>query len=101
MNPGNESTIFRIPSWLPGFLRGPRPLAPRAIDRLAVREDLVLWSVRSADMKKSVFLLALPTSILVSGLALAFQPTLSNDDGKAYSYELLCGASSSRSSISG
>ncbi len=50
-------------------------------------------------MKGSVLSVSVAASLTVSAIAFAFQPTLSNEDGRAYEYELICGASSTRSSI--
>jgi hypothetical protein len=52
-------------------------------------------------MKGSVVFAGLGASLLVSTFAFAFQPTLSNEDGREYKYELQCGGSTTHSSISG
>ncbi|MGA9520870.1 MAG: hypothetical protein WBV82_05365 [Myxococcaceae bacterium] len=43
----------------------------------------------------------LPAALLISSSALAFQPTLRNEDSKTYRYELQCGGSTTQSSIGG
>ena len=50
-------------------------------------------------MKK--FLIVLGTVTLWSSVALAFAPTLKNEDSKSYNYKVICGGSTTNSSING
>jgi hypothetical protein len=50
-------------------------------------------------MKK--LLIVLGTVTLWSSVALAFAPTLKNEDSKSYNYKVICGGSTTNSSING
>jgi hypothetical protein len=52
-------------------------------------------------MKKAAFLGTLVGATAIGTLAFAFQPTLKNEDSKTYKYQLVCGGSTTHSSISG
>ena len=52
-------------------------------------------------MRKFTIFIGAATLLAVSSVALAgFQPTLKNEDSKSYKYELICGGSTTSSSIS-
>jgi hypothetical protein len=52
---------------------------------------------RKQPMKK---IIAFLTTMLFAATAYAFQPTLKNEDSKAYKYEIKCTSSSTHSSVS-
>ncbi|MBM4784536.1 MAG: hypothetical protein GQE15_43280 [Archangiaceae bacterium] len=50
---------------------------------------------------KSTLRLSLAFTVLVAGIALAFNPTLRNEDSKSYEMDIECGGSTTHTSISG